>query len=86
MVQKRNVEEYLQNFVLEIYPLMNSIGIDEPLQKYIDSLGILEIIISLEDVYDIEIEETDLEYNNIKNIRSISRIVIGKLNVVRLAA
>ena len=80
MTDKEKVKEFLlQNFLFTNDP--GELDDDESLLEkgVIDSTGILEVIMFLEETFNIDISEKEMVRDNLDSVNSISAFLISKL-------
>lgn len=81
---KKNYVETVRQFVVEKFLFGDRDGFQEETsfleEGIIDSTGILELVMFLEETYGIKIEDEELVPENMDSLQSIARFLDDKLN------
>ena len=80
MEMKNNLREFLtENFMVELDSAFTE---DDSLLEYgvIDSTGVLELVIYLEEKYNIKIEDDEIIPENLDSLNNIDKYIKSKIN------
>lgn len=80
-----NLTEELKDLVCEINMFIDKkdIPLDEGLVKsgILDSYGLVELIAAIEEKFDMEFAEEDMNVKNLKNLNAIAGFIKSKINI-----
>ncbi len=76
-IQESLKELIVDRLFLDIEP--SEIDTDTPLAEYgVDSFLLLELIVALEELYDIKFEESDITADTLKSVATLTELIQGK--------
>lgn len=78
-----NVKEFIVEYIQREYTISEGVDVMElnyVESGYVDSLGLIQFIATIEDEFGIEFSDEDLENQNIKIVGNLIKMIIEKIN------
>lgn len=78
-----NVKEFIVEYIQREYTIPEEVNVMElnyVESGYVDSLGLIQFIATIEDEFGIEFSDEDLENPNIKIVGELIKMIIEKIN------